>query len=883
MVGCNYKRCGEIRLRGCVNDAFAFAQTLVSQFHFSPEDVILLVDEVPAAYTYNAPENAASFLSRRSLPQTSGSRSGLTVQARALPERGNIVAGLRWLVSEPADELVFYFAGHALQLDDLSGWEGQGYDEAILPLDCSHATGEVNALTLTAIKSILDGALASPETIALAGPITSVDAIGKQAANGTGLLIVLDTTGGQTVMDVTGTGKWGFIPGVIQKGGFWPFLVDPSNKMKRAAYNSKAWLHKSMQERSVRPRYVPGIPVRSVADIDASIPSQIPLTSQKGFPRSPHPRPYSPGGMNFGMNLGCASRGSQLTPPPMKGHLLAAAPYSTVALEGALPPLLPSLHGAVTHGLFTWTLIVALRELCDGHRTTSRSSARPVLNSAPFSFKRVESLVNEKMQLLRVKGGFDKASQYCQLTFQQSSQSSELDPFHAPRAIAAPYAPLSAFSDIFRADTDAASLATKLFNPLAKQLQEENSITWKRTHQRSHARQGVHTLTDAHTHGHTHMHDSTHMHDNTHMHEPVIAHSIGPSAFPLKVRSLHTSQPPVPFQHAVASSPIHPSFSQSVAPIAAPSSLGNTASATTRRATTATRMRPPVTRTTSDPYEHVPLTYTQHTHPSHTHPPHTQSPESQSQTTHSDSTKAQTRQSHGHTNQFQAAGAARRVGPTHTHTMPATPARAFTLAKSPASTSQKASVAHRFAAQTRHTPVAGLSLSQQGGKPLSQTQVLLHRSEGQGGGNEGPGHYEPPAGSTPCPTPSTVASLSRPRSREGEGESSGRGVERGYAKEHERKREKERETEKEKERERETRGVDLHTRSAVRTSTRMDSTAPAQQLDRRENPVRSRSRRPHPLLQYSQIQENRFSQVNEIHQIHQIHQIQSSSLVASVT
>lgn len=45
------------------------------------------------------------------------------------------------------------------------------------------------------------------------------------------LSIFLDTTGGQTMMDVAGTGSWSFIPGVLQKG-LWPFVTDATDKMQ---------------------------------------------------------------------------------------------------------------------------------------------------------------------------------------------------------------------------------------------------------------------------------------------------------------------------------------------------------------------------------------------------------------------------------------------------------------------------------------------------------------------------------------------------------------------------------------------------------------------------------------------------------------------------
>lgn len=43
--------------------------------------------------------------------------------------------------------------------------------------------------------------------------------------------VFLDCTGGQTMMDVNGTGGWSVVPGILQKG-FWPFVTDATDKMQ---------------------------------------------------------------------------------------------------------------------------------------------------------------------------------------------------------------------------------------------------------------------------------------------------------------------------------------------------------------------------------------------------------------------------------------------------------------------------------------------------------------------------------------------------------------------------------------------------------------------------------------------------------------------------
>lgn len=63
----------------------------------------------------------------------------------------------------PGDVLFFYFGGHGVQIDDMSGWEGEGYDEAILPMDFFGE--EVNALTAVMIRNVSQGASSSERVL----------------------------------------------------------------------------------------------------------------------------------------------------------------------------------------------------------------------------------------------------------------------------------------------------------------------------------------------------------------------------------------------------------------------------------------------------------------------------------------------------------------------------------------------------------------------------------------------------------------------------------------------------------------------------------------------------------------------------------------------
>eukprot|EP00929_Paragymnodinium_shiwhaense_P081890 TRINITY_DN4295_c0_g1_i6.p1 TRINITY_DN4295_c0_g1~~TRINITY_DN4295_c0_g1_i6.p1 ORF type:complete len:274 (+),score=45.09 TRINITY_DN4295_c0_g1_i6:45-824(+) len=58
-----------------------------------------------------------------------------------MPTRANIEAGLRWLVQDvrPGDVLFLHFSGHGAQKEDPHGYEEDGMNETILPLDFQRA------------------------------------------------------------------------------------------------------------------------------------------------------------------------------------------------------------------------------------------------------------------------------------------------------------------------------------------------------------------------------------------------------------------------------------------------------------------------------------------------------------------------------------------------------------------------------------------------------------------------------------------------------------------------------------------------------------------------------------------------------------------------
>eukprot|EP00922_Rhytidocystis_sp_ex-Travisia-forbesii_P023154 GHVS01034000.1.p2 GENE.GHVS01034000.1~~GHVS01034000.1.p2 ORF type:complete len:561 (-),score=84.71 GHVS01034000.1:2011-3585(-) len=249
------------------------------------------------------------------------------------PTKRNILTAVNWLSrdSRPGDVLVFYFAGHGVQVDNMSGWEGEGYDEALLPMDYFNGPGDDwNVLTTIHLKDLL------------------LD-IDREAQ----LTIILDCAGGQTMLDPAGTDSgWSFIKGVKQKG-IWPFLTNPTNKVYRATYDPSVWTHPDMQRHMTRPRYIPGIEVDSTAAlIDPSLqqaPSTAIVTAALCF---------------------------------------AAAPWGQVCVEAIFPslPIHSQACGSlvtvpdrpVVHGVFTYAFVCALVNLLRGPRQPTAEHLRGV-------------------------------------------------------------------------------------------------------------------------------------------------------------------------------------------------------------------------------------------------------------------------------------------------------------------------------------------------------------------------------------------------------------------------------------------------------------------------------------------------------------------------
>jgi len=107
LVGVNYFST-RAELRGCINDVHNLQRLLVETYGWNPRDIRTLTDD---------------------------GRGG------GMPTRRNIEAQLVWLAqgAVPGDVLWFSFSGHGAQQEDPHGYEEDGMNETILPVDFESA------------------------------------------------------------------------------------------------------------------------------------------------------------------------------------------------------------------------------------------------------------------------------------------------------------------------------------------------------------------------------------------------------------------------------------------------------------------------------------------------------------------------------------------------------------------------------------------------------------------------------------------------------------------------------------------------------------------------------------------------------------------------
>ncbi|KEP62332.1 UNVERIFIED_CONTAM: ICE family protease (caspase) p20 domain-containing protein [Hammondia hammondi] len=283
-----------------------------------------------------------------------------------LPTRHNILRGLRWLVEDARsdDYLIFYFSGHSVQMDNMSGWEGEGYEEAFVPCDFN-------------VRDVESG-----DPVSLVGAL-EIREILFNIPDRTQLSIFLDCCGGQTVLDPAGTpSRFTFIKGVKQRG-MWPFS-DPTDKMCLAKYRSDVWASPDMQKQVVQPRYIPAVEVQSLSCVSTA--------SVKGDEHE------KPGLFN--------------------AYCIAAAPWGSVALEASFNSfnvrsfhtrsLTGNSHGSCTveskpvvHGVFTWALVSALSGLVEetirvfSDEGGARNGCVPVRVTYTKLMEKIEQQIND--------------------------------------------------------------------------------------------------------------------------------------------------------------------------------------------------------------------------------------------------------------------------------------------------------------------------------------------------------------------------------------------------------------------------------------------------------------------------------------------------------
>jgi hypothetical protein len=117
--------------------------------------------------------------------------------ATGQPVRAEIMAALEATAeaSQPGDTLVFYFSGHGAQAPDMSGDEGGGYDEILLPADAAGWKGAIgaveNAILDDELQAWAQGALT--RGVKIVGLIDAChSATGFRAVGGQGVTRVID-------------------------------------------------------------------------------------------------------------------------------------------------------------------------------------------------------------------------------------------------------------------------------------------------------------------------------------------------------------------------------------------------------------------------------------------------------------------------------------------------------------------------------------------------------------------------------------------------------------------------------------------------------------------------------------------------------------------
>lgn len=209
-VGCNYPS-KAFGLAGAVNDAFLIAECLQKNCGFEPDNVVVLHDIYP------------------------GQKKSMKVEPSQKPSRVNILQRLQWLVrsAKPGDVLFFSFAGYGLQVDDMDGYQDEGFDEAILPTDfVDGRDGEYTVIVADDIHDILMG-----------------------IPNNCSVTVVMDCDHATSVVDVAGTLDGGLVSGL--KFHNVCGLKAHTTKVQLASHNRDVWQEEQARNVKARPRFQP--------------------------------------------------------------------------------------------------------------------------------------------------------------------------------------------------------------------------------------------------------------------------------------------------------------------------------------------------------------------------------------------------------------------------------------------------------------------------------------------------------------------------------------------------------------------------------------------------------------------------------------------------
>eukprot|EP00397_Hematodinium_sp_SG-2012_P021792 GEMP01022535.1.p1 GENE.GEMP01022535.1~~GEMP01022535.1.p1 ORF type:complete len:616 (+),score=96.75 GEMP01022535.1:129-1976(+) len=209
-VGCNYptKATG---LNGAVNDAFLMAAMLQAQCGFDEANITVLHDVIP------------------------GQPKKVPVPPKQNSTRANILEHLTRLIikSKPGDSLFFSFSGLGLQVDDLEGYQDEGYDEAILPTD--YMDGRGGDCTVIVTDTLRDAFTHVPK--------------------GCSLTVLMDCDHSSTVSDVDGIVHGDSVQGLKSYSTFWCGIANHTSKTEYAKHCKSAWSDEPARSLKTKPKF----------------------------------------------------------------------------------------------------------------------------------------------------------------------------------------------------------------------------------------------------------------------------------------------------------------------------------------------------------------------------------------------------------------------------------------------------------------------------------------------------------------------------------------------------------------------------------------------------------------------------------------------------